>query len=464
MATIAGGIAIMPKRTTSRNRLDEMVATIQEDILTGRRAEGEFLPSELDLCELYSISKNTVRKGLDRLVADGFIEKVPRIGARIIRKKQSTGEVLRFGYYPTLDAEVQLLELVNRFNEDNPDIQVEPIPVGYPRNHEAMGKYLNESMYFDVLTVNMYNYEYVRSDAPEKSFLEPLAARDDMYPFLCAPFSSGGRQYALPFVFTPVVLCYNKEHFREAELSEPHSGWTWDDLSEAADKLSAGHDRLGFYFHLMSENRWPIFLLQNGVRFERNEDGKYKLRDPLIREAFRTCMNIVSKHFPSHLSENDSDAVTLFLRGKASIIMASYSCLNALKDAGFEYDVAPLPHLKELRTMLVIIGLAINKTSMHKQAAKRFVDYLLSYETQLHIRRNTLNLPSVKRAAEWVGEETGRRPYRYHMYRELVHTFRLSSDLNWSTSEMMAIRDELRYYWSGLDDLDTVLERLEEKL
>jgi hypothetical protein len=29
---------------------------------------------------------------------------------------------------------------------------------------------------------------------------------------------------------------------------------------------------------------------------------------------------------------------------------------------------------------------------------------------------------------------------------------------------MTAIRNELRYYWFGLEDLDTVLERLEEKL
>ncbi|MDF2661639.1 MAG: GntR family transcriptional regulator [Paenibacillus sp.] len=439
----------MSKRTSSRNRLDDMVATLQEDILTGKRAEGEFLPSELDLGELYSLSKNTVRKGLDRLVADGYIEKVPRIGARIIRKKQSSGEVLRFGYYPTLDMEVQLLELVDRFNEDNPDIRVEPIPVGYPRNQEAVGKYLSEGMVFDVMTVNLYNYEYIRSESPEKSMLEPLDARDDLFPFLNAPFSSGGRQYVLPFVFTPVVLCYNKEHFREAELAEPDSGWTWDDLSAAADKLSTGNDRLGFYFHLMSENRWPIFLLQNGVRFERNAEGRYDMRAPLVREAFQTCMDIVNKHFPSHLSENDFDVLSLFLRGKASIIMASYSNLNALKEADFEYDIAPLPHLKELRTLLVVIGLAINKTSMRKQEAKRFVDYLLSYDTQLRIRRNTLNLPGLKRAAEWVGDEPEKgRPYRFHMYRELIHTFRLYSDLNWTTSEMMTIRNEMRYYWN----------------
>ncbi|MDF2721703.1 MAG: GntR family transcriptional regulator [Paenibacillus sp.] len=454
----------MAKRTTSRNRLDDMVATLQEDILTGKRGEGEFLPSELELGEAYTISKNTVRKGLDRLVADGFIEKLPRIGARIIRKKQKTGTVLRFGYYPTLQPEIQLLELVEQFNRTHDDVQVEAIPVAYPRDHAALGKYLSEGTAFDVMTVNLYNYEYLRSDTAEKSMLEPLESRDDLYPFLNAPFVSGGRQFVLPFIFTPVVLCYNKQHFREAGLSEPDSGWTWDDLDAAATTLSAGTDRLGFYFHLLSENRWPIFLLQNGVRFERGADGRFSMRDPQVREAFETCMRIVNKHFPSNLSESDADAAALFLRGKVSIIMASYSNLNMLKEAAFDYDIAPLPHLKELRTLIVIIGLAVSKTSLHKAAAKQFVDFLLSYETQLHIRKETLNLPSLKRAAEWVEEGEKRRPYRFHMYRELIHTFRLYSDLNLTTRNMTNIRDEMLLYWSKLEDLDTVLERLENKL
>ncbi|MEF3312011.1 extracellular solute-binding protein [Paenibacillus sp. GYB004] len=453
-----------PKRTTSRSRLEEMIAVLKDDILTGKRSEGEFLPSELDLGEMYTLSKNTVRKGLDVLVSEGFIEKVPRIGARVIRKKQKTGELIRFGYYPTMNNEMELLELVERFNEANPDVQVEPVPVVYPRDYEAVQKYLREGTLLDIMTINLYNYEFIRGDSPEKSVLEPLEPRDDLYPFLNAPFQSGDRQYLLPFVFTPVVLCYNKDHFREAELAEPDSGWTWDDLSAAADKLAAGGDRLGFYFHLMSENRWPIFLLQNGVRFGRREDGSRIFSAPLVKEALEACMNIVNAHFPYHLSEDDNDAVSLFLNGKASMIIATYSCLNALKGASFEYDIAPLPHLKELKTMLVVIGLGINKMSAHKDAAKRFADYLLSYETQLHIRKQTLNLPSVKRAAEWTGEEeVKRRPYRFHMYREIIHTFRTYADLNISVQDMMAMRNELRYYWSKLESLDTVLERLDQQ-
>lgn len=454
-----------PKRTTSRARLDLLVTTLKEDINSGKRLEGEFLPSESELGEMYSLSKNTVRKGLNLLVGEGYIEKLPRIGTRIIRKKQKTGTVIRFGHYASLDREVQLLQLIKQFNESNPDIFVEPVPLAYPKEHDATQKYLQDGTVFDIMTVNSYNFNFMRSVSPEKSVLEPLESDEGYYPFLNTPFQSGSHQYVLPFVFTPVILVYNKEHFREAGISEPDSGWTWDDLSEAATKLSYGKERLGFYFHLLSENRWPIFLLQNGVRFERDPSGRYNMRDPKVIEAFETCMSIVNKHFTGYLSENDSDIVSLFLQGKVSIIMATYSNLNLLKSAKFEYDIAPVPHLKELRTLLVVIGFAINKSSEHKEAALRFVKYMLSYETQMKIRQNTLNLPSLKRAAEWVGEEqVENRPYRFHMYRELIHTFRLYSDLNLSPRELALIRNEMRYYWSGMEDLDTVLKRLEESM
>ncbi|MGG1554920.1 extracellular solute-binding protein [Paenibacillus ferrarius] len=452
-----------PKRATSRSRLEDMVATLRQDILNGVRAEGEFLPSELELGDLYTLSKNTVRKGLEVLVNEGFIEKVPRIGARIIRKTEKQGEIIRFGYYPSLHQETELLELVNQFNTMQNDIIVEPYPVDFPRERDAVETYLQEGL-FDVITVNLYNYALMRSETSEKSLLEPFEPAKDIYPFLNAHFMENGQQYVLPFVFTPVMLCYNREHFRELQLMEPDSSWTWEDLSRAATQLAKGNERLGFLFHMLSENRWPIFLIQNGVKFERDEDGKINLHDVKIAQAFELIRKLAQEHFPYISTENDSDALSLFLNQRASMIMASYSNLNELKKADFAYDIAPLPHLHDSRTMLVVIGLAINKASARKPAAKTFVDFLLSYETQLHIRRHTLNLPGLQRAAEWMGEELHYRPYRYHMYREIVHTFRTYKDLNVSPNELRTIRQELLYYVSHLDTLEAVLTRLEEKL
>ncbi|GIQ66946.1 hypothetical protein PACILC2_55140 [Paenibacillus cisolokensis] len=46
-----------PSRTTFRKRLDEMVSQLREEIVAGKRAIGEFLPSEQALGEQFQLSK-----------------------------------------------------------------------------------------------------------------------------------------------------------------------------------------------------------------------------------------------------------------------------------------------------------------------------------------------------------------------------------------------------------------------
>lgn len=48
---------------------------LRRHILEGVYSEGDLLPSENELCSLHSATRPTVRKALDRLVAEGFIYK-----------------------------------------------------------------------------------------------------------------------------------------------------------------------------------------------------------------------------------------------------------------------------------------------------------------------------------------------------------------------------------------------------
>ncbi len=53
----------------------QLYETLRREIAEGRYAPGDRLPSEHELCESHSLSRPTVRKALDALVADGFIFK-----------------------------------------------------------------------------------------------------------------------------------------------------------------------------------------------------------------------------------------------------------------------------------------------------------------------------------------------------------------------------------------------------
>ncbi|MGO4268776.1 extracellular solute-binding protein, partial [Paenibacillus sp. TAF58] len=211
-------------------------------------------------------------------------------------------------------------------------------------------------------------------------------------------------------------------------------------------------------------NRWPLFLLQNKVVFERDQQGKLIFNNDKFRKALQTSLGLFAGMNPDtvYMSENDSDAERFFLQQKTSMIVTSYYSLNHLRNAEFNYDIAPLPYSLEAKTQLLIIGLAVIKSSKQKEAAQAMLDFLVSNEAQLHIRKTTLTIPSVKTAAEWIGEETLARPSRFFMYRDIIPTFSFYTDMNVTFGELETMRHILKLYWARLDDFETVCRRLSE--
>ncbi|PYI54025.1 extracellular solute-binding protein [Paenibacillus flagellatus] len=450
-----------PKRTTFRTRMDDMIASLRDDIGMGRYAPGDFLPSEFHLIERFRLSKNSVRKGLERLVEQGLIEKVPRVGTRVVRSGAPTRVTIKLGYFATLIDDASLLALIDRFHRTEPNVAVQPVPLPSYRHPAELADFLSREP-IDVFTVNVPMFEDLSDVAPIAELLEPLGRLDGVYPFLYRPFSERGELYVQPFVFSPLVLGYNQSHFAQAGLQEPDSGWTWHDVSEAAKRLSErGH--IGFYMHYLSVNRWPLFMLQNRTTFERAADGRLVFdRDRFRRAnglgaALMAGQNVAS----AFLSEKDADAEMLFRQQKVSMIVSSYFSLNALRDSALDYDIAPLPYDGEAATLLLPIGFGIHKHGGRKHAAKAFVDYCLSEEAQVLVRRTTLSIPALKRAAEWTGDEGLNRPSRFFLYRDIVPTFRQYADIGIRYRELERMRAELKLYWAGLDDIDTVCDRIE---
>jgi len=57
---------------------------LRDEILSGRRAYGTALPTELELSEMYSVSRITARRVLTELAQQNFVERKRRLGTRVI--------------------------------------------------------------------------------------------------------------------------------------------------------------------------------------------------------------------------------------------------------------------------------------------------------------------------------------------------------------------------------------------
>jgi multiple sugar transport system substrate-binding protein len=355
--------------------------------------------------------------------------------------------------------------LLSDFHKLHPNIRIQPTCIQPGNFLDAFTDLLDREA-VDVISINHQDLRVmVNHNCLDE--LEKLEPNHQHYPFLTETMMIDGNLNVQPFIFTPLVLCYNKDHFLEKRIPEPDSSWRWNDLYECANQLAIENKRLGFYCHLLSRTRWPVFLLQSGEIFKRNEQGKFKIRGTAIMDSIRASRDMVLmiNRNPLILSENDADTEELFFNGKVSMIMTTYLSLNhQTKKPDFQFDVAPLPYMNEPKSLLQVIGLAVCSRSKEKDAANKFVEYMTSYRAQLLIRQKTLSIPASKMAAEWSGKENMYRPSRFYMYREIIPTFQVPTDLNITLREIDLFIREVKLYWSGLETEEAVCDRLEDLL
>lgn len=459
----------MKERLTKKKSeavLKEMTSQLREEILSGKRKYGEFLPSEKTLSQQFGINNKAVREGLDMLVSEQLIEKIPRVGNKVVKPGQTASSVVQFAYYNSLVTEAIVEQLIADFQRLHPHIRIKPVPIG-PNDYFRTTTRLMDQGAIDVLSMNHTGFRMFK----EKGGTDYLAAIEPdpgIYPFLTEAFRLNGQLKVKPLIFSPLILCYNKTHFQDSGLPEPDGSWRWKQLFEAADLLAEKGKRLGFYCHFLSQNRWPVLFIQSGATFERNASGTFRIGGTPFMDGLRAGRELVmmQNRKPLLLSENDSDAEQLFFHGKVSVIMTTYFRLNhyAAQHPEVAFDLAPLPYLHEPRTLLQVVGLAICSGSAVKPDAKCFVDYVTSYRAQWRIRRHTLSIPALKEAAEWTGAEIGYRPSRFWMYREMAPAFRSFDDLNLSQDQLLRFVREAKLYWSGIETEEGVCQRLEEVL
>lgn len=446
-----------------RERLERMIQQLRQDIVSGALAPGDFLSSESDLAGQFGMSNKSVRQGLDILVEEGLIRKIPRVGNQVTEPPKQESATVTLGINSSMERDIAISKLLDRFHRKYPSIRVQTITI--PGNSRNFVKEYVDNGLVDAFLINRQFFQNMEESGLLHT-LEPLAVDPGAYRFLNDSFTVDGSLYAKPIQFSPVVLCYNTDHFREAGLSEPDSSWTWDDCLDNARKLAGRRGGYGLVFYEMSYNRWPAFLLQSGIKFERNREGRCDIAGTPLLDSIRTYERIIHDPdiFPKILSEGNDDIEQLFTTGKVSMILTSYTSLNELKHSGVAYDISTLPYLYEPRTLTISIGACIRRSSPKKEAARVLVDFLSSDEGQLMIRRETVSIPALKSAAEAVVEDGLNRPSRFDLFRDILPTMRSHQDLNLTSTGFVVLWRILKQYWSRVIDEEALCRQIRDTL
>ena len=83
-------------------KYEQLFKLIEQDILSEKYLVGEFLPSEQELAQYHKISRDTVRKALDKLQKEGLIQKFKGQGSKVIKHEQINFPVSNLTSYQEL--------------------------------------------------------------------------------------------------------------------------------------------------------------------------------------------------------------------------------------------------------------------------------------------------------------------------------------------------------------------------
>jgi len=218
---------------------------------------------------------------------------------------------------------------------------------------------------------------------------------------LTTAYSMNGNLYAMPDRGGALILYYNKDMFDAAGLSYPTKDWTWVEFLNASQKLTLRDGDKVTQYGWAAGGWWPwwmSFIYMNGGAIL-DTAGKPVVNSPEAVEAIQFYNDLVYKYkvAPSpedyaNLGTNSPDP--LFAQGLVAMATTGFWGIGGLKDATFNWDIAPLFKNKVNATVVFGSGLAISKDCKNPEAAWKVIEFLTSPEGQAPIVENKEDAPA----------------------------------------------------------------------
>jgi multiple sugar transport system substrate-binding protein len=213
---------------------------------------------------------------------------------------------------------------------------------------------------------------------------------------LLGAFTQSGAIYGIPKDFNTLALFYNKDMFSAAGISEPTASWTWQDLADAAKKLT----KAGVYGLMTPPDsaRWAPFVYQNGGSILSSDNSKSALTDSAVIDAttfYTSFQKNGSGTYPAKLGAGIGWAGDAFAKGKSAMVMEGGWLIPFMKDyPGIKWNAVELPKGKTQGNLFFTVAYAASARTKNADASWLLINYLTSLENQKTVLNSGFALPT----------------------------------------------------------------------
>jgi len=257
----------------------------------------------------------------------------------------------------------------------------------------------------------LLNYRFYEQFAA-KGVLEPVADRvkssklfqeKDFYPQALDAFRYRGKLTCMPQNISSLVVYYNREMFAKAGVPEPKAGWSWDDMVDAAKKLTTpGQHGLGVDPEII---RVAPFVWSAGGQLvdEQNKPTTFAIQSGAGVTALQKLFDLhaVHKVVPGDAEVEAEDNETRFSNGRLAMVMSSRRSTPTFRKANkFDWDIAGLPKHQQAASVLHADAYCMTTASKNKDTAWRFLEFAIGADGQRITAATGRTVPSLIEASK----------------------------------------------------------------
>jgi multiple sugar transport system substrate-binding protein len=283
--------------------------------------------------------------------------------------------------------------IVSSFEKANPKIKVAVQSAPYSSYFTQLQTSIAGGTAPDTFELDYADFVTYAANGSLLDMAAPAAADANWQPNVLSPssmseFQYSGKQYALPESFSTVLLIYNKNLFDQAHLAYPTSSWTWNDMMNAATKLTAKSKGTYGLFQPVTFNEFYKALDQAGGQFFNADKTQATFNSPQGVAAANWLIGKLGKTMPTlaQVGSTPNFDTNLFTSGKLAMWINGNWQFDGLKSVPFGYDVAVEPGDTTQASAVFENGVAISKSSPHASQAFKWLDYLTTSEESTQAR------------------------------------------------------------------------------
>ena len=374
------------------------------------------------------------------------------------------------------------LELIDEFKAANPDIEIITDEAPWADFRTKLDLQIGGKNEPDVYITDSGHATSLAS----KGVLMDLTGKideelnkEDYISSLLSLSDSDGKVWGVPHAINSTALFYNEELFDKAGLEYPTENWTWEDVLEAAKKLTGPKNKDGasdVYGFSMSSNMtlgwYPIVLATGGTPLDKTRT-KSNFDDPKTIDGVNKFEEMAKSQIspPAAWASANGGKIPCFYQGKIAMTILQSSAVKTIVENApdLRFNVTNIPYGwdGERNTIYVPnVWVISGRVSEEKQeAAWKWLRFYLSEASQLKLAEECRGgYPVHKKALEYLDAQEAVPSNRTVFYNELDTTgVTLSENPSWA--EWKAEADAIfKDIYNGILTADEAVKKLHEKV